>query len=128
MGEAKKPIEHWQALIDHINDTWKQKKRVDFNYPFVGRDFRDLRKFVKDFKVWGLMALWDAFLYSDNEWAKKTGYSINAFCACIVWLVDTPWWKDKSKRYENIISDPISNDILPLLTANEIKNGEIKYP
>lgn len=111
----KKPIEHWQILIDHINDTWVTKKRVDFGYPFIGRDFRDLAGFVRNFKIWGLMSLWDNYLDSNNEWVRDKGYSINVFCSCLVWLVDIPGWKARARQYEDKIVGKMDAEVLSII-------------
>lgn len=113
MNKKKQPSPYFQTLVDHINDTWKAKK--GFGYPFQGKEFRGLKSAARNFKEWGLMAMWDAFLKSDSEWIKTTGYSISAFLGSLVWLVDDKEWKHKAKEYEKKMVPEYPKDILSLL-------------
>lgn len=88
----------WKILVAHVNDTWK--KRKGYGYPFEGKDFKILKKHVRNFGEHGLMGLWDAFMDSDSPWVKGTGYSIVAFSSCLPWLVDNPNWKMRASAYE----------------------------
>ncbi len=115
MKKEKQPLEHWVAMISHIDSTWRNMKKVEFGYPFQGRDFRDLRHFAKVFKPWGVMSLWDAFLASDGEWVKRSGYSIGAFISCLPWLVDIPGWKDSAAKYEKKILGNMPPNIQEIL-------------
>lgn len=109
----KKPSPYFQTLIDHIDQSWVRKKGL--HYPFSGRDFKDLKAFCVNFQEWGLMALWDAFIGSDNEWVRKSGYSISAFIKCLPWLVDDKSWKRASQKYEIDMALPLSPELFPIV-------------
>jgi hypothetical protein len=98
----KDPSPYFQFLIDHIHSTWKKKK--GFGYPFRGRDFKELKTATRNFQEWQLMALWDVFMESNDEWVSKTGYSVGAFLGSLVWLIDNKSWKQRAKIYQDRIA------------------------
>lgn len=73
---------------------------------------------TRNFPEWQLMALWDVFINSDHNWVVESGYSINAFLSCIVWLVDDSMWKVKARDYEAKIA-PIPKEISDIIKKNE---------
>ncbi len=94
----KKSANVFHKVIDHINQSWLIRKK--YAYPFGGRDIRELKNLSRIFKEWGVMALWDVFVASDNDWVRKSGFSIGAFVKCIPWLVDDGGWKVQASKYE----------------------------
>lgn len=96
----------WQPMIDHINDTWKKKKGWDlytepeYNYPFAGRDMKTLRHWANMYMETGIMALWDAYLETADEWTVKHGYSIDNFSRQLPRLVDDYGWKKRRELYD----------------------------
>jgi len=94
-----KPIQGWQIVVDHINDTWKKRKRSEYGYPFVGRDLKDLRHFCLVYHQWGIMALWDCYLAGADDWTVKHGFSLAEFYRQLPRLVDQPW-KQRAAMYE----------------------------
>lgn len=103
---------YFRTMVDHIDSSWMKIK--GFHYPFNGKDFSDLKHFCASFQEWGVMALWDAFVNSDNDWVKKSGFSLSAFFRCLPWLVDVPGWKEKAATYEKTILPMVSEEITDL--------------
>lgn len=118
---ATKASPYFSRLIEHIDQSWLRLKGI--NYPFAGRDFRDLKGFCRSFQEWGLMALWDAFVASQSEWVKKSGYSIGAFVKCLPWLVDDPGWKLAAKKYQLEIEEPLPTDLFTIVDRVVKKPG-----
>lgn len=117
-------------MVNHIFLTWQAKKKVDFGYPFAGKDFRDLRNAARQFKAWGVKALWDEYLICADEYVVKSGYSVGLFCRCLVWLVDRPHWKGRAKKYEEELMGPVVEDVIKLLkgVGNEELSDRIGTP
>ena len=103
----KKPTNEFCILIDHIDKSWKIKKRAEFGYPFMGKDFRDLKGLGRVYSVWGVMALWDVFLSLENDFNRNTGYSVWQFQRQLPFLVDDPFWRAKRDKYREQFN-PIS--------------------
>ena len=112
MGKQK-ASPYFPKLVEHIDASWMKMKGM--HYPFAGRDFSDLKGFCRSFQEWGLMALWDAFVASDSDWVRKSGYSINAFVKCLPWLVDDRGWKAAAKRYESEMAEPLSTELFTVV-------------
>src|SRR5438477_12504799 len=94
-------------MIGHIIETWAKRKE-GLEYPFRPSEMRQLKNLKRNFPEWQIMSLWDEYIKSEDDWIKKTGYSINGFLACIVWLVDIPGWKARAKQYEaNLAPYPV---------------------
>lgn len=104
---------YWQPLIDHIYTGWMRKKN-GLQYPFRAAEMKQLKLATRNYPEWQLMALWDEFINSENDWIKKTGYSINGFLGCIVWLVDAPGWKARAREYEEKIA-PLPKEISEII-------------
>lgn len=117
----KETSPYFQFLINHIHETWKNKK--GFGYPFRGRDFKELKTATRNFQEWQLMSLWDVFIENDSEWVKKTGHSVNSFLSCLCWLVDDKYWKTNAKKYESklLISIP---ELEKLLVSKKLINDK----
>ena len=90
----------WKHLIAHISDQWKKKKSSEYPYPFVGRDFRDIKGLQRVYGVFGVMALWDVFLSLENDFNKRSGYSLWQFQRQLPFLVDDRLWRAKRDKYE----------------------------
>jgi len=73
---TKSKILFWQEVVNHVNDTWKKKKGVSYNYPWRGKDIADLAHQTRNYQPWGIMALWDMFLERADEYVVKQGYSL----------------------------------------------------
>lgn len=117
MKEKTSPYFH--PMIEHINFTWKRKK--GHGYPFRGRDFKELKTMTRNFPEWQLMALFDVFMEHESEWVSESGHSINAFLACIPWLVDDATWKMRARGYEVKLA-PIPKEI-----GDIVKKGVIGH-
>lgn len=94
---AKAVVSFWKELIEHINNAWSRKKR-GAKYLWTGKDFAALKRVVSLYQVWEVMALWDVFIASDDEFARKQGYSVPEFVRQIPRLVDANWM-GAAKRY-----------------------------
>ena len=103
--------EYWVELIRHLDDTWRKKKRQDFSYPFMGKDFADLKHFARIFRPWGLMALWDDYLDQDNEFNRRTGFSVFQFTRQLPFLVDGPLWKARAEMYRKGLMGDLNPEI-----------------
>lgn len=73
-----------------------------------------LGKFSDNFQEWGIMALWDVYLDTANEWVKKNGYSLSGFFGALAWLVDDRGWKDKAGAYRSRLEEPLDKRFLEL--------------
>ena len=108
-------------MIEHIDSTWKKKKRADFGYPFTGKDMADLRHFSASFKEWGIMALWDSYIEQDNEFNAKTGWTVFQFTRQLPFLVDVKGWKDRARKYEMDLAGPYPEEVMGLFDAKQFK-------
>ncbi len=90
------------------------KKKGGLKYPFRLAEMKQLKLAKRNYPEWQLMSLWDEFINSDDEWAQKTGFSINGFLGCLVWLVDKPGWKARAREYELKIA-PIDEEVLRIV-------------
>ncbi len=118
--DKKEKTPHFKKVVAHIHNSWIALK--GFGYPFVGRDFKDLKNMCRIFQPWGVCALWDTFVASESEWIKnKSGYSISSFCRCLPWLVDDPNWKKKAKDYEMSMVGDYPQEIMDLLDESKFK-------
>lgn len=121
MKEKKEKSQFFKFLVEHISQSWFRLK--GYPYPFQGRDFKNLKGYCRSFQEWGVMALWDKYVECDNDWVKKTGYSLGGFYACLPWLTDVSGWKDKAKEYEKkMVSPPI--EIQELFALTKIGEGK----
>lgn len=121
MRSHRKTSPYFQKLIEHIDQSWMNLKGM--HYPFSGRDFSDLKGFCRSFQEWGLMALWDVFAASQNEWVRKSGYSINAFIKCLPWLVDDKGWKIVARKYESEMIHPLPTELFTVVNNLAQKLG-----
>lgn len=111
MKKEKSPF--FKDLMFHISKRWHEKKGM--GYPFMPWELSALKRATCYFPEWQLMALYDNFIESESDWVKnKSGYTIPSFLHCLNWLVDTPEWRDKSKRYAWKIA-PIDPKILKVM-------------
>lgn len=108
MAKKAKTSPYFPILIEHIDKSWVERRSM--NYPFSGRDFRDLKNLSRNLMEWGLMALWDCFMESDNDWVAKSGYSVGAFTRCIPWLIDHHLYKERSRNYRDYIEKLFPTD------------------
>lgn len=119
-GKKKKTSPYFKKLVDHINCSWLVRKK--YAYPFSGRDFRDLKNMCRIFQEWGVMALWDEFVNSDNDWVRKSGYSISAFLKCVPWLVDLKGWKERASKYEIEVAGQFHKVVVDLFKKFKLKD------
>ncbi len=110
---SKKPSPYFPKLVEHVSTSWQKKKNMP--YPFAGRDFSDLKWACRQFQEWGVMALFDAFMASESDWVRRSGYSIGAFVKCLPWLVDDPMWKMSAKDYEAEMVEPLPPDLFTVV-------------
>lgn len=112
----------WQAMIDHMDKSWstfkKKKTGNDVRYPWPDRSDKrgqglwgSLRSRAKLYTCCGIMALWDLYLQMDDDWVRKTGYSIEAFLHKIPVLVDDSRWKSLMAKHQSVIETPKLNSI-----------------
>lgn len=120
---------HWQTVVDHVNSTWKAKKRVTYTYPFTGKDWVDLRHFIRFYEPWGMMALWDLYLEQADDWTMNHGLSIYNFTRQLPRLLDQSW-KGSAATYQRRMLPPLRGEIvaLPLFTglAKQVKKTRRK--
>ncbi len=108
----------WKPMLEHIDSTWRKKKKSDFGYPFTGKDMADLRHFCATFQEWGVMALWDEFLALPDEkgFNKKTGWTVFQFTRQLPSLTDSKFWKVAANKYEKELVGPLPKEIVDLFT------------
>lgn len=104
---AKAVSPFWKELIKHIDDTWSRKKR-GAKYLWSGKDFSALKRVLALYQAWDAMALWDIFISSDDEFARKQGYCVPEFVRQLPRLVDANW-KGASQRHMDILM-PVNKD------------------
>lgn len=120
--KAKKPKNEettpfWQDMVKHLHDMWERKKKAKlFMRP---QEYKTLKSLAATYQPWGVMALWDDFLQSSNDWVRSTGYSFSAFVSHIPTLVDNYAWKRGAEIYEahllqdtKIMPDKVVQDAL----------------
>lgn len=101
-------------MIAHIDKAWRQAKRSEMGYPFRPKDMANLRHFSGCYQEWGIMALWDVYITTANEWVVKNGYPLDGFFGGLPRLVDDRGWKMRSELYRRDLEEPIDKDILEL--------------
>lgn len=106
ISKKSAPIPHWQEMIAHIDTTWQRKKGS--KYPFSGADMAKLKTYAKLYMAWGVMALWDCFLNSEDPFYRNTGYKIGAFASGLPKLLDMDW-KVKAEGYRQRLQPPIQS-------------------
>lgn len=106
---VRAPDPFWQHLIDHINLRWSWKKK-GAKYLWGGKDFGNLKRALRVYQVSDLMALFDAYITSEDEFAAKNGYSVAEFIRQIPRLVDFTDWKSKSRSYLDKLLPPKAID------------------
>lgn len=97
MKKAATPF--WKELVDHVDKTWTLKKR-GARYMWAGKDFHHLRRAVRYYEPWGVMALWDLYIGSSDEFAVRQGYTVTEFVRQIPRLVDGDW-KARAQRHQD---------------------------
>lgn len=112
------PIVYWQEMVRHIDEGWKRKKGS--GYPFTPHDFAQLKTIAKLYMAWGVMALWDQFIASDDPFYRQTGYKIGAFVQSLPKLLDTSW-KSKAEQYRCKL-EPSSENMTSLIV--ELSNAK----
>lgn len=121
----KDKSEFWKQMIDHIDSTWKKKKGSELGYPFTGKDLKDLKSFTRTFQEWGIMALWDVYLNRENEFNRKTGYSLFQFLRQLPSLVDDRGWKAHAKVYEKQLGATLPEKLLTLFEWFDLKSKRV---
>lgn len=106
----------WTEVCKHLEETWKRKKNAPFL--FTGQRMKSLKGLCQTYQPWGVMALWDMFLVSDDPWIKDTGYKFEAFVHSVDKLVDNYSWKQKAQVYEAKLYNPVS--ALPAGSSPEV--------
>lgn len=94
---SAKAAPFWKELIQHINDSWSRKKR-GAKYLWSGKDFAALKRVLAIYQVFDVMALWDIYIGSSDEFAIRQGFNIPEFIRQLPRLVDGNW-KGQSQRY-----------------------------
>ncbi|HDY89841.1 MAG TPA: hypothetical protein ENH82_17205 [bacterium] len=98
-------------VIKHVCDTWSAKKQ-NAPYPFQGGKHGKILKWLCSFyEHAGVMALWDLYLASDDDFYRKAGWSIEVFKISIPKLVDSGW-KSIKQKYEKKQGMQSAGDIL----------------
>lgn len=87
----------WKELIEHINSTWERKKR-GAKYVWSGKDFAGLKRVLRVYQAYDVMALWDVYISSSDEFAQRQGYNVPEFVRQLPRLVDGQW-KAAAARY-----------------------------
>lgn len=115
-AKGKKPIANWALLVDHIKRKWEYKKRPNGRFAPTGQDFEHLRKRALVYDAFELMALYDEFIVTADEFYAKNGYAVWVFCKAVDALVDKAGWKAKADAYR-------ANHLKPTTPA-EVENAK----
>jgi hypothetical protein len=97
----------WKELVAHLNDTWSRKKR-GAKYVWSMKDFAALKRVLAVYQPFDVMALWDIYIGSDDDFAKRQGYNVPEFIRQMPRLVDGAW-KPAAKTYEDKFLGPIGD-------------------
>jgi hypothetical protein len=97
----------FQNLKQHVADEWQKKK----NAPYTFRPTEDglLKALCNAHTVWGTMALWDVYLESKDDFARRNGYNITEFFRQVPRLVDDPDWKKRAREHEKKLYPPLDS-------------------
>lgn len=100
---ADKPAgpQFWKEMIEHLDKSWSHKKR-GARYPWSGKDFAHLKRILRIYQPFDVMALWDLYINSYDEFASKQGYNIPEFVRQIPRLIDGSW-KTASQHYMDVL-------------------------
>lgn len=101
---AEDKVMYFQEMVDHITTTWEKKKNAKMSWD--GKNFALLKSKAKIYMAWGIMALWDIYLRTVDDWYRRHGYDVPTFVGAISFLVDDPNWKVASKSYESKLIQP----------------------
>jgi len=111
----KDPNPHWPKLMAHIVTVAKKHKGVPI--PINGKHAKALQNLSRYYQPWGVMALWDLWFERGNqwdEWAGKTGHSIEGFVTTIPRLLDNSTWKGRARVYESGMIKPLNRQEIPM--------------
>lgn len=97
-NNSRKTDPYFKYVVDHISRTWKEKRAMENYYPFTGRDFKLIKDCCRTFQAWNVMALWDRYLDTPNEFNDKHNYTILQFTYQLPKLLDSPY-KTAGKLY-----------------------------
>jgi hypothetical protein len=98
MPKEKKPIELWAETVEWIHQTWMRKKGR--KYPFMARDFNQLKLLRRYFTAPEVMALWDSYLEASPFFGSKTGYLISGFWEERSILLESAPFKNRLAMHE----------------------------
>lgn len=100
-------------MIDHINEKWKNafSPPKEYSYPFLPKDFKDLKHFAKHYQPWGVMALWDLYVQTANDFIKKNGFTVFHFTTNLPRLLDNWGFKAIAKGYEKTMVEDKSPEL-----------------
>lgn len=108
----------WKPMIEHLDVTWSLKKRGT-KYPWSGKDMAHLKRISRLYNEWGVMALWDVYLATDDDWARKNGFNVVEFVRQIPRLVDGIAWKNRAADHEKrLIESQVKTE--PVITPPEV--------
>lgn len=110
---AEDVIPFWKELVDHIDKRWLEKKKTKFYWD--PKFWKSLKNVARTYQPWGVMALWDLYIASDDDFVRKSGYAFPVFLASIPRLVDDPVWKRSASRYELQLNGPIQEGLKEVL-------------
>jgi hypothetical protein len=96
----KEPDHLMRHVVKHIYDRFEQKRAA--KYPFTGKHAKIVERLCKIYRHEEIMALWDLFLISTDEFYTRCGYSIECFAQSLPKLLDSSY-KSISKKYEKIL-------------------------
>jgi hypothetical protein len=119
----EEPAPFFKEMVGHLDHAWLNKKKAKFHWE--GRFFRDLKVLARTYTPFGVMALFDLFLTSEDPWVKSTGHSFPAFISSLPKLLDTSNWKALSRKYEAHFM-PETDNAVAAIAAGMIKVGDPK--
>lgn len=120
-------IENWVKMIDHINEGWKKawNPPKEHSYPFLPKDFKDLKHFAKFYHPWGVMALWDIYIDTANDFLRKNGLTIYHFTTNLPRLLDNRSFKSIAAGYEKGMAEDHSLDLFEHVGLDlKLKQGQ----
>lgn len=106
-------------VFEHIDLTWRARKQSKAPYPWTGKDRREIKNLAHNYTEFGVLAMWDLYIAREDEWTKKSGYSIHYFLRQLPFLLDQEW-KESARAYEEKMLGPVAAEVTALFDKSKV--------
>ena len=86
------------ATLAYVDSAYVRK--LGSHYPWTNLARKNLWNLASLYSAWGVLALWDLYLESESDWARRTGWSVYGMIRDSGRLVDQPNFKQLASRHE----------------------------